>query len=138
LLLQLAVGEDLYWLRNSNWDEPSNWRLGRLPCGREVATFTKTPANSLIYLKNNVTVRRIVLPTNGKIVLKPSVTIRFSEQSCGRSCVCDQYLDLLYSIIFIIMQGKKVVSSTVILEHTSTLIPSTTVPTVAQLPCRLN
>jgi len=41
LLLQLAVGEDLYWLRNSNWDEPSNWRLGRLPCGQEVTTFAK-------------------------------------------------------------------------------------------------
>ena len=126
LLLQLAVGEDFFWLRNSNWDESSNWRLGRVPCGGEVATLanvsintphqlhqvraccslkaaptptqpkcislslppSKTPANSLIYLKSNVTVRRIVLPTNGKIVLKPSITIRFSEQSASCKGVC--------------------------------------------------
>jgi len=28
-----------------------------------------------------------VLPTNGKIVLKPSVTIRFSEQSCVQQSI---------------------------------------------------
>ena len=51
----------------------------------------QTPPNSLIYVKTNVTVRRILLPTNGKIILKPSVTIRFSEQSsCAGmpSCAC--------------------------------------------------
>ena len=48
----------------------------------------QTPPNSLVYVKTNVTVRRILLPTNGKIILKPSVTIRFSEQSGMPSCAC--------------------------------------------------
>ena len=54
-------------------------------------SYLQTPPNSLIYVKTNVTVRRILLPTNGKIILKPSVTIRFSEQSsCAGmpSCAC--------------------------------------------------
>ena len=47
----------------------------------------------------------------------------------------------LYSISLIRLQGKKVVSSTVILEtQAGWHLPSTTVSTVAvaQLPCRLN
>lgn len=33
LLLQIAGGRDLYWQPNSNWGTPSNWALGRVPCG---------------------------------------------------------------------------------------------------------
>ncbi len=39
LLLQLVVGEDLYWIPNTNWDNPSNWKFNRPPCGGEVASF---------------------------------------------------------------------------------------------------
>ena len=39
LLLQLAVCEDYFWLHNSNWDEPNNWSLGRVPCGGQNASF---------------------------------------------------------------------------------------------------
>ena len=41
LLLQLAVGEDLYWVPRSNWEDASNWRLGRAPCSGEDADFGK-------------------------------------------------------------------------------------------------
>ena len=47
----------------------------------------------------------------------------------------------LYSVSLIRLQGKKVVSSTVILETQAAWhLPSSTVPTfaLAQLPCRLN
>ena len=39
VLVQLAVGEDLYWVKNSNWNTPSNWALGRPPCSGEIASF---------------------------------------------------------------------------------------------------
>ena len=39
LLLQLAVCEDYFWLHNSNWDEPNNWSLGRVPCGGQNVSF---------------------------------------------------------------------------------------------------
>lgn len=39
LLLQLAMGDDLYWARDSNWETPNNWLYGRPPCGGEVANF---------------------------------------------------------------------------------------------------
>ena len=33
LLVQLGGGKDVYWVHNTNWDNPSNWALGRVPCG---------------------------------------------------------------------------------------------------------
>ena len=38
VILELAGGRDLYWQPNSNWDNPTNWRLGRVPnCGDSVS-----------------------------------------------------------------------------------------------------
>ena len=37
-LVQLVQGDDLYWRPNSNWNNPSNWKLGRVPCGNDIAT----------------------------------------------------------------------------------------------------
>lgn len=39
LLLHAAVGDDLYWIPNTNWDNPSNWGLNRPPCSGEVANL---------------------------------------------------------------------------------------------------
>ena len=58
LLLQLAVCEDYFWLHNSNWDEPNNWSLGRVPCGGQNVSFAavsreysvKTAADSTVHL----------------------------------------------------------------------------------------
>ena len=38
VLVQLTGGEDLYWVHNTNWDEPSNWALGRVPCGGDAVS----------------------------------------------------------------------------------------------------
>ena len=40
LFVQLTGGKDLYWARNTNWDEPSNWALGRVPCGGDTVTVS--------------------------------------------------------------------------------------------------
>lgn len=38
LMLDLSGGEDYYWKPNSNWNNPSNWALGRVPsCGDNVS-----------------------------------------------------------------------------------------------------
>lgn len=38
LFVQESGSEDLYWVHNTNWDEPSNWALKRVPCGRDTVT----------------------------------------------------------------------------------------------------
>ena len=37
-LAQLVVGEDFFWKPNNNWNNPSNWDLGRVPCGGDIAS----------------------------------------------------------------------------------------------------
>eukprot|EP00731_Ephydatia_muelleri_P016575 Em0009g999a len=78
-LLQITVGKDLTWFPNSNWDNHANWNLGRLTSASEVADFSQAPDSSVIYLDTSVTVRSIVLPVNGKIVLGAKAAIRFSS-----------------------------------------------------------
>ena len=51
LLLQLAVCEDYFWLHNSNWDEPNNWSLGRVPCGGQNVTFAAVSCDTPYVLR---------------------------------------------------------------------------------------
>ena len=47
LFLQLAGGKDLYWQPNSNWGNPSNWALGRVPNCKDDASLTSVGKNFL-------------------------------------------------------------------------------------------
>ena len=50
--------------------------------------------NSIVYLSEDITVKTILLPVNGEIILKPSVAINFVEDAdCGGTyfdivCAC--------------------------------------------------
>lgn len=42
-LVQLALGDHsdiYYWKPNSNWKNPSNWELGKPPCGNQIASVS--------------------------------------------------------------------------------------------------
>ena len=56
-----------------------------------VVDFQVTPLSGqkpVIYFNTNSTVRRLVLPRNGRIVLKPSITIQLTA---NESCESNQY-----------------------------------------------
>lgn len=40
LCVPLVGSEDLYWRPNTDWSNPSNWKLGRTPCEGDVADFS--------------------------------------------------------------------------------------------------
>ena len=48
LMVQLTGGKDLYWVHNTNWDVPSNWALGRVPCGGDNVMVSEA---SLFFLR---------------------------------------------------------------------------------------
>ena len=51
LLLQLAVCDEYFWLHNSNWDEPNNWSLGRVPCGGQNVSFAAVSCDTPYVLR---------------------------------------------------------------------------------------
>lgn len=98
LFLQMAGGRDLYWQPNSNWGNPSNWALGRIPgCNDAVSldlvcnhneinagyngSLLQVPVNSVVYLDVDTAVQSITLPVDGQLVLGPSVTIQLTDDS---------------------------------------------------------
>ena len=44
IFMQQCGSEDLYWVHNTNWDEPTNWGLNRGPCGRDTVKASIDPA----------------------------------------------------------------------------------------------
>ena len=40
LFLGLAGSDDLYWRPNTDWSEPSNWDLGRVPIAGDVVDLS--------------------------------------------------------------------------------------------------
>ena len=45
--LPLVGSEDLYWKPNTDWNNPNNWKLGRVPCEGDVADFSSVRALAL-------------------------------------------------------------------------------------------
>ena len=101
LCLRLAGSEDLYWRPNTDWNNPSNWGLGRAPCEGDVADFssvsspwfslrgsrvvpsslTQVPRGSVIKLDTSTTVRSVILPLGSTIALGRSITLRLSNST---------------------------------------------------------
>lgn len=81
LFLEMAGGKNLYWQPNSNWGNPSNWALGRIPGCNDAVSLDLVPSNSVVYLDVDTAVHSISLPADGQLVLGPSVTIQLSDNS---------------------------------------------------------
>ncbi|XP_072032510.1 protein amnionless-like [Amphiura filiformis] len=85
VLLLLAIGFDLsagatkQWTRDVGYNNAANWDVGRVPCAQDKVIFTDQ--TSVVFLQVNGTMREVVLPTNGEVVLANTMTIAFSDYS---------------------------------------------------------
>ncbi|CAH1792522.1 unnamed protein product [Owenia fusiformis] len=66
------------WIPNTDFNNPSNWDLGRVPCKNNRIVFPESAP--LVYMQSNTTLMNIVLPSNGEIVLGDYVTLGFSDK----------------------------------------------------------
>ena len=55
------------WRSNTNYNNPNNWNVGRLPCARDVIKFGESSPS--IALSSSITVNQLVLPRNGEFLL---------------------------------------------------------------------
>jgi len=51
-------GKILRWVPNTDFENPRNWRTGRLPCGNEHVRFPPTTAS--VFVQRNNTMLEIV------------------------------------------------------------------------------
>lgn len=76
-----VVGEDLIWRQNSNWLTPGNWKTNTLPCGGDSVTFEKSDDPFAVYVDGEVSVKKLTLPKNGRLVLGKKGRIAFSSDA---------------------------------------------------------
>lgn len=75
------------WTPNTNYDNANNWDLARLPCSTDRVIFPSQLESAVQFRDGSTTLRELVLPTNGEIMLPltGSVTINGDsrpEQEC--------------------------------------------------------
>ncbi|KAJ4444373.1 hypothetical protein ANN_06165 [Periplaneta americana] len=57
------------WIPNTNYDNPSNWDLGRVPSYNDRVIFPSEMESAVQLRDGATTVRELVLPSNGEILL---------------------------------------------------------------------
>jgi len=57
------------WMRNTNYDNPSNWNLARVPCSTDRVIFPSQMEVAVQFKDGSTMVKEMVLPSNGEIML---------------------------------------------------------------------
>ncbi|CAL1285452.1 unnamed protein product [Larinioides sclopetarius] len=84
--LRLSMGHDAkIWATNTNFNNPRNWREGRLPCPNDRVIF---PASSsvLIFMPESFSVSEVVLPINGELVFPKNAIFNLTGRTETASC----------------------------------------------------
>ncbi|XP_065836307.1 uncharacterized protein [Oscarella lobularis] len=72
------AGDTLFWRPTSNWNEPSNWIKGRLPCSAETVVVKPSttfdgvalPASFDVSVTGDVALRKLIIPKTGSLSLR--------------------------------------------------------------------
>jgi hypothetical protein len=79
--LNTVVGVTKQWIQNTNYDNPKNWNIGRLPCDLDTVAFAVDSPS--VFINSGVTARSIELPVNGEIVLGDGAFIAAAPLTTG-------------------------------------------------------
>ncbi|XP_002737155.1 protein amnionless-like [Saccoglossus kowalevskii] len=71
------------WIPNTNYDNPNNWNVGRLPCHNDHIIWTEDVS---VFLQTNTTMRELTLPLNGVITLADNTVLSLSDQDVDPEC----------------------------------------------------
>ncbi|GIY58675.1 protein amnionless [Caerostris darwini] len=74
------------WDTNMNFDNPHNWKDGRLPCENDRVIF---PASSsvVVFMPESVAVSDMILPLNGELIFPSSATLNITGRTGTGTCV---------------------------------------------------
>jgi hypothetical protein len=57
------------WTRNTNYDNPLNWDLARVPCSTDRVIFPSQIESAVQFKDGRTVMKEMVLPSNGEILL---------------------------------------------------------------------
>ncbi|RUS91274.1 hypothetical protein EGW08_000986 [Elysia chlorotica] len=80
-ILFLAYSEAIYkrWLPNTDFGNPQNWNAKRTPCGNDIVIIGDD--SPVVYVQINTTMKELVLPSSGELILGRNATLAFTSRS---------------------------------------------------------
>ncbi|XP_050404362.2 protein amnionless isoform X2 [Patella vulgata] len=68
------------WKPNTNFENPNNWNVGRVPCGSDIVKFATGDALSpTVYIQTNTTIKELWLPMNGELIFGDNSILSFTD-----------------------------------------------------------
>ncbi|XP_033106347.1 protein amnionless-like [Anneissia japonica] len=68
-----------HWLKNLNFDNTENWDKNRVPCANDRIIIPNQSES--VYVQTNTTLREMVLPVDGEVVLGQNIVINFASDA---------------------------------------------------------
>lgn len=69
------------WTRNTNYDNPLNWDLARVPCSTDRVIFPSQIEAAVQFRDGSTVVKEMVLPSNGEIMLPLTCSLAIGGNS---------------------------------------------------------
>ncbi|XP_054758732.2 protein amnionless-like isoform X1 [Lytechinus pictus] len=79
LLFGVCHGDTKTWQQDVNFGNPNNWDKGRVPCASDSIKFRESV--NIVYMQTNSTLKQILLPLNGALVLDKNLKLAFTDDS---------------------------------------------------------
>ncbi|GFR67528.1 protein amnionless-like [Elysia marginata] len=71
------------WLPNTDFGNSQNWNAGRAPCGNDIVIIGED--SPIVYVQTNTTMKELVLPTTGELILGREVSLGFTSEKPDES-----------------------------------------------------
>ncbi|KAK0059920.1 protein amnionless, partial [Biomphalaria pfeifferi] len=73
-----VLADNKKWLPDTNFNNPKNWSPPGIPCGDAVVILPTTLR--VVYVQVNTTMREMILPVSGELILGQNMNIGFTDQ----------------------------------------------------------
>ena len=74
------------WLPNTNYDNPRNWDLQRVPCKADRVTFPGYLQTAVRFRDGSTIMRELVLPSDGEIILPTTGSLEVTGKLKSEDC----------------------------------------------------
>ena len=74
------------WIPNTNYDNPSNWDLQRVPCQTDKVIFPSYLQSTVQFRDGSTVMKELVLPSDGEIILPITGSLEVTGKSTSKEC----------------------------------------------------
>ncbi|KAJ9578733.1 hypothetical protein L9F63_005095, partial [Diploptera punctata] len=81
-----VLGVTKTWIPNTNYNNPSNWDLQRVPCQADRVIFPSYLQSAVRIPDGSTIIQELVLPSEGEIILPFTGSLEVTGKSSSKDC----------------------------------------------------